>query len=312
MKKHLAIVLAQPRGFCAGVKRAIEAVEQAVKKYGTPIYVLHEIVHNRYVVDKLKNIGVRFVDTLQEVPRGSVVIFSAHGVATSVELEAQMLDLKVIDATCPLVKKVHHEVQRYEADGSKVILIGHSEHPEIKGTMGRLQSTPLIIETVEDIEKMELSNHIGKISYATQTTLSVDQTRGIVDALQQKFQDIQGQDVKDICYATQNRQDAVKLLAGQVDVLLVIGSHNSSNSNTLKELGKTMKVSSYLIDGAADLQQNWFDNTTRVGITAGASAPEVLVSEVVSMLSNWFEITVQEMEGIEETVRFHLPQELRS
>ena len=308
------IYLANPRGFCAGVDRAIEIVDRALEIFSAPIYVRHEVVHNRYVVSNLRKKGAVFVDELNEIPDGATVIFSAHGVSQQVRNEASNRNLRIFDATCPLVTKIHLEVARHEKNTRDVILIGHAGHPEVEGTLGQYKqnsnSKIYLIETVEDIDQLEVKNPHA-LAYVTQTTLSVDDTKTIISALQDKFPDIQGPRKDDICYATQNRQDAVKELAGKVDVFLVIGSTNSSNSNRLRELAEKQEVAAYLIDGIEDIDNSWFDNAQSIGVTAGASAPEVLVQQVITTLENLFETTIITNEKAAENVRFQLPKELR-
>ena len=305
----MQVILAQPRGFCAGVKRAIEIVELALQKYGAPIYVRHEIVHNKYVVNDLKSKGVVFVREISEIPDGGVTIFSAHGVSQKVVDSASIRDLPMIDATCPLVTKVHKEAQRSESSGNQIILIGHSGHPEVEGTSGRVKSEVILVETVEDVAKIKVADE-NKLSYVTQTTLSVDDTKGIINALKDRFRNIKGPGTKDICYATQNRQNAVRELASMVDLILVIGSQNSSNSNRLRDLGEEMGVTSYLINGAGDIDKAWFEHASKVGITAGASAPESLVDEIIDYLGNNFAAKISTMDGITEDVVFKLPKEV--
>ncbi|MEW6245352.1 MAG: 4-hydroxy-3-methylbut-2-enyl diphosphate reductase [Nitrospirota bacterium] len=307
----MKIYLANPRGFCAGVDRAIDIVDLSLKKYGAPIYVRHEIVHSRHVVNSLRQKGAVFVEELSEVPEGSVVIFSAHGVAKEVWKEANSRRLKVIDATCPLVIKVHNEVNRDYAQGYELILIGHAGHPEVIGTLGQIPDKFHLVSSVEDVEKLQVEN-THHLSYVTQTTLSVDECRDIVEALHRRFPNIKGPHQEDICYATQNRQNAVKELAKLVDVILVIGSPNSSNSNRLRELGEHCGISSYLIDSADDIDPEWLKDAEAVGITAGASAPEVLVTEVVAYLKNYGPAEVEDLTVIEEDVEFLLPKELVS
>src|ERR1700734_75631 len=269
----LRVVLAQPRGFCAGVERAIEIVERALKKYGPPIYVRHEIVHNRHVVEDLRTRGAVFVDELDEIPPGARTVFSAHGVAKRIGQWAAKRDLPVIDATCPLVAKVHNEGRRYAAQGREIVLVGHAGHAEVEGTIGQVPGKVHLVQTVEDVSRLEVADP-EKLAYITQTTLSVDDTRGIIQALKARFPAIVGPDVRDICYATQNRQQAVRDLAGEVETILVVGSRNSSNSNRLREIGEELGRPSYLIDDADALQATWFDGIRSVGVTAGASAPE--------------------------------------
>ncbi|NOQ88280.1 MAG: 4-hydroxy-3-methylbut-2-enyl diphosphate reductase [Gammaproteobacteria bacterium] len=308
------IYLANPRGFCAGVDRAIEIVERALEIFSAPIYVRHEVVHNRYVVSKLIKKGAVFVEELNEIPDGATVIFSAHGVSQQVRNEANNRDLRIFDATCPLVTKVHLEVARHEKNAEDVILVGHTGHPEVEGTLGQYKQNPrsniYLVETVEDINELEVKNPHA-LAYVTQTTLSVDDTRNIIAALLDKFPDIQGPRKDDICYATQNRQDAVRELADKVDVFLVLGSANSSNSNRLRELAEKHKVAAYLIDGVEDIDNTWFDNAQSIGITAGASAPELLVQQVITTLERLFETTIITNEKATENIHFQLPKELR-
>jgi 4-hydroxy-3-methylbut-2-enyl diphosphate reductase len=304
------ILLAQPRGFCAGVDRAIEIVERALKLYGAPIYVRHEIVHNAYVVADLRRKGAIFVEELDEVPAGSTVIFSAHGVSREIRTEAGARGLNVFDATCPLVTKVHVEVSRMRAEGCEIIMIGHAGHPEVEGTMGQADTGILLVESAEDVANIQVANP-EQLGYVTQTTLSVDDTRDIIDALKARFPTIKGPDVNDICYATQNRQQAVRELVREVDVLLVIGAKNSSNSNRLREIGTELSVPSYLIDDASALKPEWLTGAKTVGITAGASAPEALVEELVAKLKSLGYDTVTALKGLVENVRFKLPPEVR-
>ncbi|MFN0041621.1 MAG: 4-hydroxy-3-methylbut-2-enyl diphosphate reductase [Alphaproteobacteria bacterium] len=306
----MRVILAQPRGFCAGVERAIEIVERALKLYGPPVFVRHEIVHNKHVVEDLKAKGAVFVEELHEVPNGAITIFSAHGVSQKVEDDAQLRDLPVIDATCPLVAKVHKEGQRYAEKGYEVILIGHEGHPEVEGTMGRIPGRVHLVSTAQGAGKLKVENP-DRVAYVTQTTLSVDDTREVIEALKVRFPKIVGPDVKDICYATQNRQAAVRQLARDVEVLLVVGAKNSSNSNRLREIGEEMGVRSHLIDDASALDPKWLDGAGSVGVTAGASAPEALVQDLISRLRQFGEIEVQILDGIEENVYFKLPEELR-
>jgi 4-hydroxy-3-methylbut-2-enyl diphosphate reductase len=307
----MKIYLASPRGFCAGVDRAIEIVELSLKAYGAPIYVRHEIVHSRHVVNSLRDKGAVFVEELTEVPDQSIVIFSAHGVAKEVWAEATRRGLKVIDATCPLVIKVHNEVNRDYTQGYELILIGHAGHPEVIGTLGQIPDKFHLVSSVSDVEKLHVENQ-RNLSYVTQTTLSVDECRDIVAALHRRFPKIKGPHQEDICYATQNRQNAVKELAKHVDVILVIGSPNSSNSNRLRELGEHCGIQSYLIDSSADINPAWIKNAKAVGISAGASAPEVLVTEVVDYLKSHGANEVEELMVVEEDVEFSLPKELIS
>lgn len=303
------IILAQPRGFCAGVVRAVEIVERALERYPAPIYVLHEIVHNRHVVDGLRARGAIFVETLEDVPAGAVCIFSAHGVASSVVTNAQQRQLNIIDATCPLVTKVHTQAQRYVEQGYELIIIGHRGHPEVEGTRGCVTGTVHVLSTVAEAQVLTVTNP-EKLAYVTQTTLSIDDTRGVIDALLQRFPKICGPALSDICYATQNRQNAVRQLSNQIDVLIVVGAHNSSNSNRLREVGKHSGVAAYLIENASDLQTEWFHGAQHIGITAGASTPEVLITEVLQRLQDWGVTHVEQMEGVNETTTFKIPLEL--
>ena len=308
------VQLANPRGFCAGVERAIEIVERALEIYGAPLYVRHEVVHNRHVVGRLEAAGVVFVEELHEVPDGQVVIFSAHGVPRRVQQEAERRGLTVFDATCPLVTKVHLEVARYAREGREVVLIGHAGHPEVEGTLGQFDDSlggrMMLVETVADVDALEVANP-DHLAFVSQTTLSMDDTAGIIDALTARFPKIEGPRKMDICYATQNRQDAVKDLAAQCDLLLVVGSKNSSNSNRLSEIGARMGVDSYLVDGAADIDAAWLQGKQHIGVTAGASAPEVLVNEVLDFLRAQGVETVSELAGREETITFSIPSALR-
>jgi 4-hydroxy-3-methylbut-2-en-1-yl diphosphate reductase len=305
----IRVVLAQPRGFCAGVERAIEIVERALKKYGPPIYVRHEIVHNRHVVEDLRTRGAVFVDELDEIPPGARTIFSAHGVAKRVVEMAAERDLPVIDATCPLVAKVHNEGRRYAAQGREIVLVGHAGHAEVEGTIGQVPGKVHLVQTVADVAALRVADP-GRLAYITQTTLSVDDTRGIIAALKVRFPAIVGPDVRDICYATQNRQQAVRQLAGEVDMILVVGSRNSSNSNRLREIGEELGKPSYLIDDADALRPEWFIDVRSVGVTAGASAPEMLVQGVLDGLRRFGEIEISTLAGVAEDVRFRFPKEL--
>jgi 4-hydroxy-3-methylbut-2-enyl diphosphate reductase len=308
------ILLANPRGFCAGVDRAIAIVERALESYGAPIYVRHEVVHNRYVVEKLRADGAIFVEELHEVPDGATVIFSAHGVSQAVREEAGRRALKVFDATCPLVTKVHMEVARLGRTGRSVVLIGHAGHPEVEGTMGQWNPANsgeiLLVESVEDVASLAPS-FPNRLSYVTQTTLSVDDTKAIIAALRERFPDIEGPRKDDICYATQNRQDAVRRLAEAVDLVLVVGSVNSSNSNRLRELAEKQGVRAFLIDGAEHIDRTWLEGVQRIGITAGASAPDKLVRDVIARLQSWGAGEARELQGEAETITFALPRELR-
>ncbi|WP_457674903.1 4-hydroxy-3-methylbut-2-enyl diphosphate reductase [Thiolapillus sp.] len=310
----MKILLANPRGFCAGVDRAIEIVEHALDAFGAPIYVRHEVVHNRFVVENLKQRGALFVDELHEVPDGSTVIFSAHGVSQTVKQEAENRDLQVFDATCPLVTKVHLQVARHCRNGFEVILIGHKGHPEVEGTMGQYfcpQGRGIyLVETAEDVARLDVQNP-EKLAFVTQTTLSMDDTEQIIGALRKRFPRIQGPRKDDICYATQSRQDAVKRLASACDVVLVVGSPNSSNSNRLKEIAEKLGKPAYLVDGPSDLQRHWLEGNRIIGLTAGASAPEVLVKQVLDQLKDWGAREAEEDGGIREEVTFPLPKALQ-
>ena len=310
----MQIYLANPRGFCAGVDRAIAIVNEALTRFEPPIYVRHEVVHNKFVVSDLANRGAVFVEELHEVPDGSIVIFSAHGVSKAVEDEAQRRDLTVFDATCPLVTKVHIEVAKFAQDGMDAVLIGHAGHPEVEGTMGRFNRRHggeiHLVENETDVEALTVQN-AEHLAFVTQTTLSMDDTARVIDALREKFPSIQGPRKDDICYATQNRQDAVKDLAGRCEVVLVVGSPNSSNSNRLRELAERMDCRAYLIDNATEMDKRWFDGIQSVGVTAGASAPEVLIQEVLQHLQDWGGDLPSELSGIEENVTFSLPKALR-
>jgi 4-hydroxy-3-methylbut-2-enyl diphosphate reductase len=309
LPQTLHVYLAQPRGFCAGVERAIDIVERALVKYGPPIYVRHEIVHNRHVVEDLRARGAVFVDELDEVPEGAMTVFSAHGVARKVQTDAADRNLPVIDATCPLVAKVHAEGRRYASQGREIVLIGHAGHAEVEGTIGQIDGTVYLVQTVEDAASLAVRTP-DQLSYITQTTLSVDDTRGIIAALKARFPAIVGPDVRDICYATQNRQEAVHHLAELVDLILVVGSRNSSNSNRLREIGAELGRPSYLIDDAAALQPAWFENVRTVGLTAGASAPEILVQGVIEGLQRFGHVKIETLAGTPEDVKFKLPAEV--
>ncbi|MGD9341465.1 MAG: 4-hydroxy-3-methylbut-2-enyl diphosphate reductase [Chromatiales bacterium] len=310
----MKILLANPRGFCAGVDRAIEIVERALELFGPPIYVRHEVVHNRFVVDGLRRKGAIFVEELDEVPDDATVIFSAHGVARAVQTDAQRRQLTVFDATCPLVTKVHMEVTRYAREGREVVLIGHAGHPEVEGTMGQFDADHggriVLVESVDDVDSLEFANP-ERVAFVTQTTLSVDDTAAIVDALRERFPALTGPRKEDICYATQNRQDAVKKLVQQVDVMLVVGSRTSSNSNRLREIAEKAGIPGHLIDGPEDLREQWFTDCAAVGVTAGASAPELLVRQVIERLRGWGGDFAEEVEGRSEQVVFSLPKLLR-
>lgn len=309
MTAPIEIILANPRGFCAGVERAIEIVERALEKYGPPIYVRHEIVHNKHVVESLRAKGAVFVDEIDEIPEGAVTIFSAHGVAEKVEIEARERELPVIDATCPLVSKVHKEGQNHAKKGSEVVLIGHRGHPEVEGTQGRIPGGVLLVSEPGDVETLEVKDP-DKLAYVTQTTLSVDETRTTINALRERFPKITGPDVKDICYATQNRQQAVRDLAKEVELLLVVGAKNSSNSNRLAELGSENGITSHLIDDSSMIAPEWLDGVTKVGLTAGASAPEELVQGVIDRIGEYRDVSVRNLDGVTENIVFKLPREL--
>jgi 4-hydroxy-3-methylbut-2-en-1-yl diphosphate reductase len=311
----MKILLANPRGFCAGVDRAIDIVERALKLFGAPIYVRHEVVHNRHVVDRLRNLGAVFVDELDGVPDGATVIFSAHGVSKAVQAEAERRGLEVFDATCPLVTKVHMEVSRYGREGREVILIGHAGHPEVEGTMGQYDRSCggdiFLVETPEDVDRLEVRDP-ERLAFVTQTTLSVDDTARVIDALRQRFPALTSPRKEDICYATQNRQDAVKLLVARCDAIIVVGSQTSSNSSRLKEIALKAGIPGFMVDSADDLAREWFDGCETVGVTAGASAPEVLVQRVIERLKEWGGQVPVEVTGREEHVVFTLPKLLRS
>lgn len=305
----MKVVLAQPRGFCAGVVRAVEIVERALSQHGAPVYVRHEIVHNRHVVETLKRKGAIFVKDVAEVPEGAVTIFSAHGVSREVEAAAAARDLAVIDATCPLVAKVHGQGRRYLAQGRTVILVGHAGHPEVEGTMGQIDGPVHLVQSIADVEALALPPG-APVAYITQTTLSVDDTRGIIAALHGRFPGIVGPETRDICYATQNRQTAVRDLSRVADVILVVGAQNSSNSNRLREIGSDANVPSYLIADGTELDPAWLEGAETVGVTAGASAPEILVEDVIATLARVGPIEVSTLPGLEETVSFRLPAPL--
>lgn len=305
----MEISLAQPRGFCAGVDRAIEIVERALQQFGSPIYVKHEIVHNKTVVEDLRGKGAIFVDELEDVPTGSTVVFSAHGVSQDVRTQAETLGLKVFDATCPLVTKVHVEVSKMRAQGCEIIMIGHEGHPEVEGTMGQVKDGIYLVETEEDVAKLNIAAGT-QLALVTQTTLSVDDASKVITALKAKFPDIREPKKADICYATQNRQDAVKFMARQVDLVLVVGSPSSSNSNRLREVAEKLGVPAKLIENADSLERDWFDGVKHIGLTAGASAPEHLVQGVVKRLKEWGALSVRNMEGVEENIAFPMPKGL--
>ncbi|MDO8703487.1 MAG: 4-hydroxy-3-methylbut-2-enyl diphosphate reductase [Sulfuricaulis sp.] len=306
----MQVFLANPRGFCAGVDRAIEIVERALELFGVPIYVRHEVVHNRFVVDDLRTRGAVFVDALDQVPSGATVIFSAHGVSRAVREEAAQRGLRVFDATCPLVTKVHMEVKRHRQSNTECVLIGHARHPEVEGTMGQAEGGMHFVESLEDVAKLKVKDETN-LAYVTQTTLSMDDTARIVTALRARFPNIKGPKKDDICYATQNRQDAVKALAKIVDVMLVVGSSNSSNSNRLREVTEGIGVRAYMIDGPEDIRREWLAGTEKVGLTAGASAPEVLVQQVIERLRTWGAELIEEQKGVSENISFPVPKVLR-
>ncbi len=304
------ILLANPRGFCAGVDRAIIIVEQALEKFGAPIYVRHEVVHNKFVVDELKNKGAIFIDELSDVPQGNTVIFSAHGVSKEVRAEAEKMGLRVFDATCPLVTKVHIEVEKMRAAGKEIVMIGHKGHPEVEGTMGQSDGGMYLVETPEDVATLHVKD-AAKLAYVTQTTLSIDDAESIVSALKKRFPEISAPKSDSICYATQNRQDAVKVLAKDCDLVIVVGSPNSSNSNRLREVAQNQGVESYMVDNASFLESSWVIGKKRIGVSAGASAPEVLVKEVIAKLQALTQAEVTELHGVVENVVFQLPKNLK-
>ena len=307
----MRVLMAQPRGFCAGVVRAIEIVERSLQKFGAPVYVRHEIVHNRHVVERLERMGAVFVEELHEIPDGAVTIFSAHGVAQSIIDEAKSRGLPVLDATCPLVSKVHAQGKRYVSRGRVLVLIGHAGHPEVEGTMGQVGAPVHLVSTAEDVARLDLADDTP-VAYVTQTTLSVDDTRGVIAALEARFSDLEGPDVSDICYATQHRQSAVRDLCKVADLLLVVGSRNSSNSNRLREIGLEQGIPSYLIADGSELDPAWLNGVQTVGLTAGASAPEDLVLDVIETLRRHGEVEVRQMDGVREDIEFRLPAELRT
>ena len=307
----MQVILAQPRGFCAGVERAIQIVETALEQFGPPIYVKHEIVHNKRVVDELSAKGVLFVEDIAEIPVGAITVFSAHGVSKKVENDAANRNLQPFDATCPLVTKVHKEGIRYSNKGYEIILIGHENHPEVEGTLGQIPGTTHLIGQVEDVAKLKVRDP-DKLAYVTQTTLSVDDTRDIISALRLRFPNIAGPDVKDICYATQNRQSAVRALASQVDLMLVMGAKNSSNSNRLCDVSADYGVTAHLLENASDFNPDWIEGIDAIGITAGASAPEQLVQELIEEIKEHCTVEVSTMKGISESVKFNLPVSLRT
>ena len=305
------ILLANPRGFCAGVDRAISIVERALEEYGAPIYVRHEVVHNKFVVDDLRNKGAIFIEELSDVPEGSTLIYSAHGVSLAVQEEAIRRGFRIFDATCPLVTKVHKQVQRLNEDGYQIIMIGHKGHPEVEGTMGQVrEGGMLLVEVVEDVANLVVDD-VEKLAHVSQTTLSVDETFDIIEALKARFPHIKSPNKEDICYATTNRQEAVKKLAADCDIVIVVGSPNSSNSNRLREVAALRGVDAYMVDNASFLQEEWFAGKNHVGVTAGASAPELLVQEVIAQIQAWGHGSIEELNGVEESIVFVLPKELR-
>ncbi len=310
-KQKINIFLANPRGFCAGVDRAIAIVEQSLVKYGSPIYIKHEIVHNKFVVDSLKKKGAVFVEKISEIPKNALSIYSAHGVSKQIEKDAQEKDLKIFDATCPLVKKVHTQIIKFAEQGKEIILIGHKGHPEVEGTSGRIDKKIHLVQNVEDAKNLQVTEP-ENLAFVSQTTLSVDDTKEIVIILNKRFKNIQGPKSTDICYATQNRQDAVQeLVQKKIDLLLVIGAKNSSNSNRLRDIGESNKITSHLIADKNDIDLSWFKNTKNIGITAGASAPEILVLELLDFFKNNFETNIKHLDGKKENIVFNLPKELR-
>jgi 4-hydroxy-3-methylbut-2-enyl diphosphate reductase len=311
MSTHAEVLLAEPRGFCAGVDRAIEIVERALAKYGRPIYVRHEIVHNTYVVNDLKAKGAIFIEELSDVPPGATLVFSAHGVSKAVQREAEQRGFQIFDATCPLVTKVHVEVAKLHKEGYEFIMIGHKGHPEVEGTVGQLDSGIHLVEDEADVARVQPAQ-TAKLAVVTQTTLSVDDAAGIMAAVKARFPQVRSPKQQDICYATQNRQDAVKLLSPQVDVVIVVGSPTSSNSNRLREVAQKLGTVAYMVDSAEELKPEWFEGKGRVGLTAGASAPEILVQQVIERIRALGAVAVRKMDGIEETVKFPLPKGLKA
>ncbi len=305
----MQVILAQPRGYCAGVVRAIEIVERALQKYGAPVYVRHEIVHNQHVVNGLRAKGARFVENLSDVPQGAVTIFSAHGVSRAVEDEAEDRGLAVLDATCPLVSKVHAQGQRYVDQGRTVILIGHAGHPEVEGTMGQLTGPVHLIQRIQDVKALDIPNDTA-VAYITQTTLSVDDTKAVIAALKARFPNLVGPETRDICYATQNRQSAVRKLAQLVDAIIVVGASNSSNSNRLREIGEECGVPSYLVADGSGVKPEWLEGKRTIGLTAGASAPDMLVDDVIATLQRFGPVEISTLSGVEEKIQFKLPPEL--
>ncbi len=310
-QKQTDVVLANPRGFCAGVDRAIIIVEQALEKFGAPIYVRHEVVHNKFVVDELRAKGAVFVEELDEIPAGSTVIFSAHGVSKAVRAEAESRGLTAYDATCPLVTKVHIEVEKMRKAGMEIIMIGHKGHPEVEGTMGQTESGMHLVETPDDVKNLQVKDP-GKLAYVTQTTLSMDDAATVINALKAKFPLINAPKSDDICYATQNRQDAIKIMAQDCDLVIIVGSPNSSNSNRLREVAQNQGIEAYMVDNASYLKPEWLMNKNKIGVSAGASAPEILVQEVITKLQQLGAGNVQELQGVVESVVFQLPKNLTS
>jgi 4-hydroxy-3-methylbut-2-enyl diphosphate reductase len=306
----MEVILANPRGFCAGVERAIAIVERAIEKFGAPVYVRHEVVHNKFVCDNLRSKGAIFIEDLNEVPAGETVIFSAHGVSKSVRQEAEQRGLKVFDATCPLVTKVHNQVARMRGEGMEIVMIGHKGHPEVEGTMGQSEGGMHRVETVDDVRRLRIAAGV-RLAFVTQTTLSIDDAEQVISALKQRFPDIVAPKSDDICYATQNRQDAVKMLSGKSDLIIVVGSKSSSNSNRLREVAELRGVAAHLVDEAGQIKPAWLKGVNRVGVTAGASAPEILVRRVVDRLTDGAPEKAVQLEGVEEHVTFSLPKELQ-
>ena len=306
---EMDVLLANPRGFCAGVDRAIEIVERALKLHGAPIYVRHEIVHNKYVVDDLRAKGAVFIEDLADVPAGATLVFSAHGVSKAIRIEAQQRGFHVFDATCPLVKKVHIEVLKKRSEGYEIVMIGHEGHPEVEGTLGQSESGMYLVESVDDVAQLNIA-HAEKLTYVSQTTLSVDDTQKVIDALKVRFPHIIGPKQDDICYATQNRQDAVKFMAPQVEVVIVVGSRTSSNTNRLRELAELLDCETHQVDSASELKIEWLAGKKRIGVASGASAPEILVREVIAKLKLLGAVSVRELDGIQETITFPLPKGL--
>jgi len=309
-KKKLNVLLANPRGFCAGVERAISIVEKALEKYGPPIYIKHEIVHNKFVVENLKKKGAVFVENISDIPDNALTIYSAHGVSVQVEEDSLKKDLKIFDATCPLVKKVHNQVVKLNNEQRSIIMIGHSGHPEVEGTSGRIKDQIYLVQNIKEARELKINNS-ENVSYVTQTTLSVNDTRDIIKVLKERFPSIESPKKDDICYATQNRQDAVNDLAKEIDLLLVIGANNSSNSNRLRDIGKAHNIPSFLISDETEIDMEWFNDVSNIGLTAGASAPEILVERVIDFLEQNFLVSLINKDGKKENIMFNLPKELR-